>query len=159
MDGRVKPSPFSFILLPPYLIMKFNKLVPELTVSNLKKSLEFYVNLLGFKVEYEREENKFAFLSFQGSQIMLEEVKKVKDPWQLSSLEFPFGRGVNFQFEVKDLKPLLKALKENNHKLHVGPQESWYRKGKALLGQKEFLVLDPDGYLLRFARGLGEKKA
>lgn len=138
--------------------MKFNKLIPELTVSNLEKSLAFYT-ALGFKVEYERPEDRFAFLSFQGSQLMLEEVKKVKDPWRLSSLEFPFGRGINFQIEVEDLAPLLKALKENKVKLFLGPKESWYRQGNRKLGQKEFLVLDPDGYLLRFAQELGEKKA
>ena len=139
--------------------MEFNKLIPELTVSNLEKSLGFYVKVLGFKIEYERKENKFAFLSLQGSQLMLEEVKKVKDPWQLSSLEFPFGRGINFQIEVDSLEPLLKALKKKGIKLHLEPKESWYRQGGKLLGQREFLVLDPDGYLLRFAENLGEKKA
>ena len=54
--------------------MEFNKLVPELSVSNIGKSLEFYTNVLGFKVEYERKESKFAFLSYKGSQLMIEEI-------------------------------------------------------------------------------------
>lgn len=54
--------------------MKFNSLIPELSVSNIEKSKDFYVNILGFKVEYEREEDKFAFLSLGDAQIMVEEV-------------------------------------------------------------------------------------
>ena len=37
-------------------------------------------------------------------------------------------------------------------------QENWYRAGNKLVGHKEFLVLDPDGYLLRFAQDIGEKE-
>ena len=54
--------------------MKFNKLIPELSVTNFEKSLEFYTKILGFKIEYKRDESKFAMISFQGSQIMIEEV-------------------------------------------------------------------------------------
>jgi catechol 2,3-dioxygenase-like lactoylglutathione lyase family enzyme len=38
-------------------------LVPELYVSNLSVSLEFYLDVLGFRVEYERPEDRFAALS------------------------------------------------------------------------------------------------
>ena len=37
-------------------------------------------------------------------------------------------------------------------------EENWYRQGNRLLGNKEFLVQDPDGYLLRFSEDLGEKE-
>lgn len=43
--------------------MRFNKLIPELTVTNIEKSKEFYTEILGFKIEYERKEDNFAFLS------------------------------------------------------------------------------------------------
>jgi len=134
--------------------MRFNKLVPELSVSNLKKSLEFYTRL-GFKIEYERKESKFVFLSFQGSQIMLEEVNS---HWKTGELEHPFGRGINFQIQVKDIKPLLDALEQVKHPLKVKPKDNWYRQGKSLLGCREFLVMDPDGYLLRFSQDLGKKR-
>ena len=51
--------------------MKFSPLYPELLVSNIDKSLKFYRDVLKFKLEYERPEEKFAFLSLQGAQIML----------------------------------------------------------------------------------------
>jgi len=34
---------------------------------------------------------------------------------------------------------------------------SSFKKSNQLLGNKEFLVKDPDGYLLRFAEDLGAK--
>jgi len=126
--------------------MRFNKLVPELSVSDFRKSLDFYTKILGFKIEYQREESKFAFLSYQGSQIMIEEIN---DNWKTGKLEHPFGRGINFQISVKSIAPLVKALKR--YPLKMEPEENWYRKNKVLLGERKFLVMDPDGYLLRFS--------
>ena len=39
--------------------MKFNALVPELSVSNIQNSKKFYLDILGLKLEYERIEDKF----------------------------------------------------------------------------------------------------
>lgn len=41
--------------------MKFNSLIPELSVSNIEKSKSFYISL-GFRIMYERKEDKFCFL-------------------------------------------------------------------------------------------------
>ena len=134
--------------------MRFNKLIPELSVTNIKTSLEFYVEILGFKVDYERKESKFVFISFNGSQIMLEEVN---NSWKTGSLERPFGRGINFQIEVTNIKLLVNNLKQKKYPLFKAPMENWYRKGNQLLGVREFLVQDPDGYLLRFSENFGSK--
>lgn len=134
-------------------IMKFNKLIPELSVSDFEKSIKFYINILGFKLEYRRK--GFAFLSFQGSQLMIQRINNI---WNTAKLEKPFGRGVNFQIEVNSIKPLLKSLKDNSYPIFAGPEKNWYAcKGK-LLGNEEFLVKDPDGYLLRFSKDAGIKK-
>lgn len=45
--------------------MEFNKLIPELTVKDIKRTREFYLNILQFKIEYERVEDKFMFLSLK----------------------------------------------------------------------------------------------
>ncbi len=135
--------------------MKFNKLIPELIVSDIKKSLEFYTKILGFKIEYQREENKFAFLSLNGAQLMLEE--NLNSDWNTGKLEKPFGRGINFQIEVKDVQSLLDSLEKNKYPIKIPLKENWYRQDKVLLGNKEFLVMDPDGYLLRFSQDIGKK--
>ena len=48
-------------------------LIPELDVSDLGQSLEFYVSLIGFEVLYEREEERFAYLTLDDAHLMLEE--------------------------------------------------------------------------------------
>lgn len=136
--------------------MKFNKLVPEIAVSDIEKSLKFYTKVLGFKVEYQRPESKFAFLSFQGSQIMIDAINK-DTTWKTGNFEYPLGRGINFQIQVKKISPLIQKLKKHNIKLFIGPEEKWYRVKNVKVGQRQFLVQDPDGYLLRFFEDLGRK--
>ena len=135
--------------------MYFNKIIPELSVTNLKSSLEFY-KTVGFKIEYERPENKFIFLSLGEIQFMLQEISK-EDKWSIAPLSYPFGNGINFQMEVENVENIYNSLKENNYEIAYEIEENWYRQDDKLLGNKEFLVQDPDGYLLRFSEDLGEK--
>ncbi len=53
--------------------MQFNPILPELYVADSKKSLHFYTEIIGFKLEYSRENPLFAFLSYEGTQIMIQE--------------------------------------------------------------------------------------
>lgn len=59
--------------------MKSNPLLPELYVTDFKKSLHFYTEILGFMIEYQRENPLFAFLSYQGSHIMIQELDSNED--------------------------------------------------------------------------------
>lgn len=137
-------------------MLKFNSLIPELSVRDLEKSLNFYVDDLGFKIEYTRDENRFAFISREGSQIMLEE--GTRGDWNTGELVYPFGRGVNFSIEVTDMDNILEKFKRDNIEIKKPVDEEWYRfKGK-MLGEKQLLVMDPDGYLLRLMEDLGEKE-
>lgn len=135
--------------------MIFNKLIPELSVTDIQKSLRFYTDIIGFKVEYSRPEDKFYFLSLEGSQLMVEETN---DNWWTGELEHPFGRGINFQIEVSDVSTLVERLDEAGIALFRPLKESWYRGEDTEFGQIEFLVQDPDGYLLRFIQDIGERK-
>lgn len=134
--------------------MDFNRLIPELSASHFEKSLSFYIELLGFQIEYQRSESSFAFLSHQGSQIML--VQR-NNTWKTGEPEYPFGRGINIQMLVDDIEVITRSLKEHGYPLMVEPEEHWYRKDDVLLGLKEFLVMDPDGYLLRFSQRSGTR--
>lgn len=135
--------------------MYFNKIIPELAVTNLKNSINFY-KTCGFKIEYERPENKFVFISLDKIQFMLQEIS-TDDKWELAPLSYPFGNGINFQLEVEDSDKIYNNLKNNNYKITFDMEENWYRQDDKLLGNKEFLVQDPDGYLLRFSEDLGER--
>lgn len=134
----------------------FNRNIPELSVSNLENSLKFY-KTLGFKIEYERPENKFVFLSMGDIQFMLQELSD-NEKWELAPLTYPFGNGINFQLEVDSVDKIYANLKERNYPIAFDIEENWYRQNDKLLGNKEFLVQDPDGYLLRFSEDLGEKE-
>ena len=48
-------------------------------------------------------------------------------------------------------------LKSSGYKIAFEIEENWYRQDDKLLGNKEFLVQDPDGYLLRFSEDMGER--
>ena len=74
-----------------------------------------------------------------------------------SSSCLSFGNGINFQLEVDNLDKIYNNLKDKNYKIAFDIEENWYRQDDKLLGNKEFLVQDPDGYLLRFSEDLGEK--
>lgn len=135
--------------------MYFNKNIPELDVTNLEKSIQFYTTC-GFKLEYQREEDKFVFLSLGEIQFMLQELSP-NNKWETGKLEYPFGRGINFQLEVDDVEDIYSSLKDNGYPIMVDMEENWYRQDNSLLGSKEFLVQDPDGYLFRFSQDLGKK--
>lgn len=79
-----------------------NNLVPEMIVTELQQSLKFYRDTLGFKVEYERPEHLFVFLSFNGSQVLLEQDDGKDLSWRVGPLERPFGRGMNLSIKCPD---------------------------------------------------------
>lgn len=136
--------------------ISWNKIIPELSVTNLKNSLKFY-KTAGFKLEYDRLENKFAFISLEEIQFMLQEIAE-NDKWDISPLVYPFGNGINFQLEVDNLDEIYNNFKNSNYKIAFDIEENWYRQDGKLLGNKEFLIQDPDGYLLRFSEDLREKE-
>ena len=137
--------------------MEFLPILPELYVTDFKESLEFYVDILGFKVEYTRKRPNFAFLSHQGSQLMIQELEPGEK--EAGQLEHPFGRGINFQIGTDNVATIMESLKKHNYSLKRGIKGSLYKAGKTSYGCREILVNDPNGYLLRFSEDLGEKSA
>jgi len=135
--------------------MYWNKMIPELSVTNLDKSLAFY-KTAGFVVEYDRPEDNFAFISLGEIQFMLQQVS-ADDKWSVAPLAYPFGNGINFQLEVNNLSEIYDNFKYSGYEISFDIEENWYRQDGKLLGNKEFLIQDPDGYLLRFFQDLGEK--
>lgn len=127
-------------------MLKFNSLIPELRVSNIEKSKEFYLKL-GFKVMYERKEDKFYFLQLENNQIMIEEDLK---EWKTGELEYPFGRGINLSMEVSNVDELYRKIKEEKLTIFEKLSSKEYKVGNEISYDKEFLIQDPDGYLLRF---------
>lgn len=138
--------------------MQFNHLIPELSVSDFEKSLHFYTHILGFTVEFDRPESLFSYLSFQGSQIMIDGTNSsVDSPWYTGKLTYPRGRGIHFQFDIDSLEPMMASLKKHHYPIKVQPKDYWYRQGDKILGMRGILIMDPDGYLLMFNEDLGNR--
>ena len=138
-------------------MLVMNRLVPEMIVSDLARSLRFYCEVLGFRIEYQRPEHHFAFLSFHGSQLMLEQDDLEESSWRVGPLEAPFGRGMNLSIKCPDVQGLVARFETAGHTLRKPLEERWYRSNAVLFGERNCLLLDPDGYLLRFAEDLGTK--
>ncbi|WP_395668621.1 bleomycin resistance protein [Rhodoferax sp.] len=133
----------------------WSPLVPELTVTNLQRSLLFYTSV-GFSVRFQRDEPPFAYIEMGQAQLMLEQLHP--DGWNIEPLDRPLGRGINFQVEVIDAEMTLSSLRGLGFFPFREIQDTWYAVSKqAEEGQREFLVQDPDGYLMRFAQYLGRR--
>lgn len=127
--------------------MDFNKMIPELSVFDIEQTKRFY-NDLGFKIEYERPEEKFVFMSFQDSQFMFEQIHD--NGWNIGELIYPLGRGINFSIAVDDIEGLYKLVKTLNLEIYRELNRSIYQVNGTEETQIEFLIHDPNGYLLRF---------
>ena len=134
-------------------------LVPELLVTDTAASLQFWCGLCGFEIAYQRVDEGFAFLTRGDAHVMLEQ-RGVGRNWITGALDRPFGRGINLQISVDDLDPILTALDAAGHALFMTPEERWYRvDGDEEAGVGQFLVEDPDGYLIRFQASIGRRAA
>ena len=133
-------------------------LIPELYVSDLPASLEFYCAVLGFEQEYARPEQRFAFLRRGRAALMLEQPTDPARTWLAGALEKPYGRGVNFQIEVSNIDALHGAVQESGATILVPLEERWYQVRQHQVGNRQFVVQDPDGYLLRFFQSLGVRQ-
>lgn len=125
---------------------EFNCLIPELTVSNIDTSKKFYIKL-GFEIVYERLENKFCFIKLENNELMIEERN---DNWNVAKLEYPYGNGINISMSIKNVEKMYKKLKDENTKFFKDLEVHEYRVNEKIFEDKEFLIQDPDGYLLRF---------
>jgi catechol 2,3-dioxygenase-like lactoylglutathione lyase family enzyme len=131
------------------------RLVPELICSNFETSLRFYTDILGFSVLYARPEERFAYLDREGAQIMIEQ--SVGRRFLAGDLDHPYGRGVNLQIEVSAVEPLYLTVQASGAPIYLPLEDRWYRRGDTMLGNRQFIVQDPDGYLLRFFEDGGSR--
>lgn len=74
-------------------------LVPELLVTDTRKSLEFWRGLSGLHIDHERPDEGSARISRGSAGIMLEQ-RGVGRNWITGPLEEPFGRGINLQINL-----------------------------------------------------------
>jgi catechol 2,3-dioxygenase-like lactoylglutathione lyase family enzyme len=137
-----------------------NALVPELGVSDWWISRAFYCDLIGFEVAYERPEEGFSYLTLGDAQLMVDQIGvgrtfDIED----APIERPFGRGLNLQIRVPSVDDILTRLAAAGLVLYLPLEEKWYRRDDHEVGNRQFVVADPDGYLLRLFEDLGRRDA
>ena len=137
-------------------------LVPELNVTSLPASLAFWRDLLGFRVLYDRPEQGFAAIERDGVEFMLEDTIPAPPSGSASGrpahARNPMDAGINFEITVTDVGALLGGLRQASWPIFFGPEERWYRVDAGEeTGVHQFLVQDPDGYLLRLSQSLGRR--
>ncbi|MEP1932275.1 MAG: VOC family protein [Roseibium sp.] len=135
-----------------------NALIPEFSVSDWQQSKAFCCDVLGFELVYERPEEGFAYLKLGEAVLMIDQIGLGRTfENRHSPTSIPFGKGLNVQIRVEDTDPLLVSLKDHAIALYLPLEERWYRKDDVEVGNRQFVVADPDGYLLRFYEDLGAR--
>lgn len=123
-------------------------LVPELYVTDLDSSLRFYT-ALGFTVRYQRREERFAYIEREGAELMLEEPRG--RTWLIGPLEHPFGRGINLQITVSEADELF-TTRLSDMQVILPPETRQYSRLQDEVLVRQFVLADPDGYLIRFSQ-------
>ena len=146
-------------------------LVPELDVTDLAASLRFYAEVLEFKTLFERPAERFVYLERDGAELMIQEAAGPGRRFRTAPLESPYGRGVNFQLRVENVDAMYGRAVQAGFAIIVPIEERWYRvdvtqsggrwqvTGPTEAGNRQFVLVDPDGYLWRPFRDLGTRSA
>ncbi len=150
--------------------MSSTSLVPELDVRDVEVAVQFYVDLLEFRVVFRRHDERFAYLAHDDAALMLQEASGPGRRFRTAHLEAPFGRGINFQLAVVDVDAVYERFRGAGRELVVGIEERWYRvdveapggrwaeAGPTEAGNRQFVAADPDGYLWRPYQDLGIRR-
>ena len=131
-------------------------LVPELAVTDYEASKRFWCDLVGFSLRYERPEEGFGYLDLGSAHLMLDQINQGRT-WATGTLEAPLGRGINLEIQVARLDAAWERLTQAQWPIFVEPEEKWYRAGDVEIGVRQFLIQDPDGYLVRLQQEIGER--
>ena len=128
---------------------RFLSITPNLIVKDLAKSLTFYRDVLGFKVQMsvpDAEPFVFVGLEHDGVPVFLNSIGSVlEDHPEMSST--PFGGTGTLFFVITGVDALHEAVKSKTP--IVMPLKTQF------YGMREFSVKDPDGHLITFAERVG----
>ena len=132
-------------------------IVPELLCSDFQASLAFYTSVCGFSIEYSRDEDRFAYLRRGEARLMIEQTRDPSRRFVAAELTYPFGRGMSLEIPVDDASTLYDSVVARGVRIFLTLEERWYRRDESEVGNLQFVAMDPDGYLLRFAQHLGHR--
>jgi catechol 2,3-dioxygenase-like lactoylglutathione lyase family enzyme len=126
----------------PYVL---NKLTPNLVVSDLQRSLEFYRDVLGFTVAMavpDQPPHVFAGLQSGSVEVFLNALEPAVAEYPAFKGR-PIGGTLTLFIEVVGIRQVYESLKPRV-KVTMPLEKKWY-------GVTEFAFEDPDGYIITFA--------
>ena len=94
--------------------MDYNAVIPEFMVSNIESHVPSTAICWVLQSNTSDQKKNFLFLSLEDCQLMLEEGTKE----ELAELAYPFGRGINISFGIKDVPRLYQKVIESNYPIH-----------------------------------------
>ncbi len=136
--------------------MELKKLAPNFAVPDIEKTVAFYRDVLGFKLELavpedksgveqeltERKKYIYAMISRDGVGVMFQRTDSIgEDVPPLKGV--PIGASVSFYIEVENINALYQEMKSKAGVVKE-LETVWY-------GMQEFYVKDCNGYILGFA--------
>ncbi len=127
----------------------------EMMVTDYASCFEFWTEVLGFDLAFARSAQKLSCLQRpEGAQVM---IYQRDGDWAVGPLQHPFGRGMAVQNYVDDVAALEAKVAAAGVPFYEAPREIWRDWGDRMGGQREFLLQDPDGYLVMIAQRIGER--
>ena len=141
------------------MTFEINSLVPELWCSDFEVSMEFYTGILGFEIAQRRGDDPHAYLALHGAQIMIAHWQLDGNwvPWLPDQMAYPYGRGINFQFMVPDVDRMYEAVLARGAEPLLAIYDADIWKTDCMDTRRQYMIMDPDGYVLRFAQSLGTR--
>ena len=124
--------------------MQFSTLTPMLYTMELKATLQFYTNTLGFTVDTFNEEWGWLHMHSDEAKIMF------SLPNSHITFDKPAFTGT-FYFTVTDVDALWDKLKDTTH-IYYGIENFEY-------GMREFAIKDNNGYILQFGQEIPANNA
>ena len=133
--------------------MELKKLAPNFAVQDIEKTVAFYRDVLGFKLEMAVPEDKsgveqeltekkkyiYAMMSRDGVEVMFQRTDSIgEDVPPLKGV--PIGASVSFYIEVEDINALYQEMKSKAEVVKE-LETVWY-------GMQEFYIKDCNGYIL-----------
>jgi hypothetical protein len=64
---------------------------------------------------------------------------------------------MNLQIETEAVDALYAGVQQAGVAIFLPMEEKWYRANACFVGNRQFIVQDPDGYLLRFFQDMGTR--
>lgn len=121
--------------------MKLTNIINELTVNNMKESIEFYKENFGFEIELtEQATEPYTWVQMNNGKlrIMFEDYKTVCKEIKNFPEKTYSTNLIKFKYDSKKyIKELYNKLKEKNIEIFMELKETDY-------GMTEFGILDPD---------------